>query len=251
MDVREYLSKIIDFPSFSGEKQVDYLAYYLQINKHKNFYGAKDINEAFLEIPMTPYSRTASYLSEQSGKKSGRHVKMGKGYTLNNWVKDEIKKVIDSEPQRQKIADTLLDLKAKITDSQEISFVEEAISCYGIGANRASVVMVWCLVLSHLRRYVYAKELANFNLTVPKRFPKITVQVGKQEDFSKLGDEDFIEILKTANIIDVDEKKILLEKLGIRNSAAHPSSVKILASKTNEFIEDLLSNIILKPKFNP
>jgi len=41
-------------------------------------------------------------------------------------------------------------------------------------------------------------------------------------------------------------RKILDTKLGIRNSYAHPSTVKLPKSKALEFIEDLVNNVILK-----
>jgi hypothetical protein len=41
-------------------------------------------------------------------------------------------------------------------------------------------------------------------------------------------------------------RKILDEKLGIRNTSAHPSAVTIKPSKVVEFIDDLVENVIRK-----
>jgi hypothetical protein len=41
-------------------------------------------------------------------------------------------------------------------------------------------------------------------------------------------------------------RKILEEKLGTRNSCAHPSGVSIKPSKVVEFVDDLGENVVLK-----
>ncbi|MGE4430825.1 MAG: hypothetical protein AB7E05_08815 [Sphingobium sp.] len=41
-------------------------------------------------------------------------------------------------------------------------------------------------------------------------------------------------------------RKILDQKLGTRNSCAHPSGVTVNKSKVIDFIEDLVDNVILK-----
>jgi hypothetical protein len=42
--------------------------------------------------------------------------------------------------------------------------------------------------------------------------------------------------------------KAVSEKLGIRNSSAHPSAIVIKKSKVIEFVDDLVENVILKYK---
>jgi hypothetical protein len=54
----------------------------------------------------------------------------------------------------------------------------------------------------------------------------------------------FIEICRSAKSITNDFRKILDEKLGCRNSYAHPSGIKITKVKAKSFIEDLLDNVV-------
>jgi hypothetical protein len=56
-----------------------------------------------------------------------------------------------------------------------------------------------------------------------------------------------IEICNSASIITKDVHRISVQKLGRRNSAAHPSSVKIGQLQADEFIDDLVKNVVLKP----
>ncbi len=55
-----------------------------------------------------------------------------------------------------------------------------------------------------------------------------------------------IEVARSAGIISKDVRKILDEKLGIRNTCAHPSDVEIHDTKVINVVEDLVDNVILK-----
>lgn len=61
-----------------------------------------------------------------------------------------------------------------------------------------------------------------------------------------LKESKFIEICRSANVISNEVRKILDEKLGIRNTCAHPNSIVISESKSTSFIEDLIENVMLK-----
>jgi hypothetical protein len=66
------------------------------------------------------------------------------------------------------------------------------------------------------------------------------------DDFSEISESKQIELTKSAGIISNDVRKILNEKLGIRNSAAHPSGITFSEHKATEFALDLIGNVLLK-----
>jgi hypothetical protein len=67
------------------------------------------------------------------------------------------------------------------------------------------------------------------------------------DDFGDmLKESEVIRIAKSATIISNDVAKILDEKLGRRNSAAHPSGVRIEQLQAEDFIDDLVKNVVLK-----
>lgn len=66
------------------------------------------------------------------------------------------------------------------------------------------------------------------------------------DDFSAISEDKFILLMKSANIISNDVRKLLDEKLGIRNSAAHPSAIEITGHKSTEFALDIIKNVLLK-----
>ena len=77
------------------------------------------------------------------------------------------------------------------------------------------------------------------------REKKVTL-ISQLDDFSVLTEDKFILLMRSANIISNDVRKILDEKLGTRNSAAHPSGVAITGHKATEFVLDLVQNVLLK-----
>ena len=105
--------------------------------------------------------------------------------------------------------------------------------------------MTWIVVIDHLYEYVLAHKLSDFNVELAKKNWKITL-VTTKDDFAEIKKEkDFIELCRSANVNN-DVRKIRDEKLGIRNTAGHPSTVTVHSGKAANFIEDLTENVILK-----
>jgi hypothetical protein len=71
--------------------------------------------------------------------------------------------------------------------------------------------------------------------------------IATMDDSSEeLKESKVIEICNSAGIITNDVRKVLMEKLGRRNSSAHPSSVSIGQLQAEAFIDDLVKNVVLK-----
>ncbi|GFM78517.1 hypothetical protein PSCICM_43360 [Pseudomonas cichorii] len=108
--------------------------------------------------------------------------------------------------------------------------------------------MVWILVIHHLYDHITKNSLTEFNTALSKNTDKrikIT-SIEKHDDFSEIPEGKFIELARSAGIISNDVRKILDSKLGTRNTYAHPSGVSISEVKVNDFIIDLVENVILK-----
>ncbi|TIT19589.1 MAG: hypothetical protein E5W70_24780 [Mesorhizobium sp.] len=125
-------------------------------------------------------------------------------------------------------------------------FLKEAVDCFEIGANRAAIIMTWILAMDHLFAYILAHKLTDFNEALSKDKGVKISSVFQRDDFSEIKETKFIELCRAAGIISNDVRKILDQKLGTRNSCAHPSGVTVNKSKVIDFIEDLVANIILK-----
>ena len=70
--------------------------------------------------------------------------------------------------------------------------------------------------------------------------------VSTRDHFGEMKESDFITVCRSAGLVTNDVRKILEEKLGFRNSCAHPSSIAVGDSKVLSFVEDLVDNVFLK-----
>jgi hypothetical protein len=120
-----------------------------------------------------------------------------------------------------------------------------------VGAFQAAIVMTWNLTFWHLCTFVLKHHLAAFNtrypVSLPNKHVKAKVQtIAKYEDFLlELKESEVLTICRDAKIIDPNIYKILDAKLDRRNSAAHPS-VKIDQLQAEEYVDDLVKNVVLK-----
>jgi hypothetical protein len=247
MTVDQFISKFDDFDAWSQSKQVDYLAFYLLSIQSNPAATVNSLSAMADQLGLKPYKRLPQYLSESVNKKEGHYIKAEGGYRLEFSAIREIAKIANHEPVKVAVSAQLTDLAAKITDPHESQFLKEALDCYRIDATRAAITLVWNLSIYHLQKYTFMNKLGDFNVALAKNSDKKLISsIKSMEDFSELKESKFIELLRSANIISKDVRKILDEKLGTRNSAAHPSSITLSTNKATEFALDLLSNVLIK-----
>ncbi len=247
-NLEEYISKVKDFQSLSKTDIIDYFAFYLLEFQNNKWVKAKDIDNCFKEVKIPPYSNINRYLWDKSKKIRGKSQKFIKDkdwfYSLSRYRIEELRLNIILDEAKIKVHWTLRGLLEKLTNKSEKDFLEEAIKTFEVNAFRASILMVRLTTIDHLYEYILAKKIGDFIIALKKVQPKLSIIT--KDDFSNLKESQFIEICRSANIISNDVRKILDEKLWIRNSFAHPSTIHLPQSKALEFIEDLVNNIILK-----
>jgi hypothetical protein len=134
-------------------------------------------------------------------------------------------------------------LPSKISLKEEKAYLEETLTCYSDGAYRAAIVMCWNLVFSHLCNFILKDptRLATFNSRLS---PKAT-QIVKYEDFLRLKESQVLETCNSVNLITKLQYKILDQKLRRRNDVAHPSNIKIHQISVEEYVLDLVENVLL------
>ncbi len=246
-NLNEFIAKFDDFPDWDPRKQIDYISYFLTAVDRKQSILPKDIKNAFSELFLKEYKRTPQYFSENASNPKGRYVKVEKsGYRLERSTFEEINTAVNNEPTKIKVSQQLTDLIPKIKNTNEKAFLTEAINCYRVEAYRATIILVWIITVDHLQSYIFGSRLNDFNTAFAKSPDKKISKIVNYDDFGELKESKFIELAKSAGIISTDVRKILDEKLGIRNSAAHPSGIVFSGHKTTEFILDLITNVVLK-----
>lgn len=242
-----FIKAINDFDKVRPSEQIDYFSYYLIIRKNLGTVKPKDISECFSELHIPAYSNISKYLSDTSKKVKGyqKYIKnKDSSYKLTKQRISELEKNIIVDEHVVTINNSLNSLLTKITNASERAYLEEAILTFEVKAYRASIIMVWLLTIDHLYEYILNGKISDFISAL--RRANISKSIHSKDDFGELKESQFIEICKSSGIISNDVRKILDTKLGIRNSFAHPSNIKLPKSKALEFIEDLVENVILK-----
>ncbi len=246
-----YLLKIPEYQSLPASELIDYFIYFLTVIEGAESVQASDIDACFSLTRLGKYSNISAYLSKHAktvrGKKS-KLIKVKSGYQLERNRQLDIQRGLHDGPAKLETSHLLRSLLGKVSDRNEQLFLQEAIECYEIGAKRASIVLVWILTMRHMCNYVVAKELLAFNAVLSKNTDKRVkvTSVQKSDDFDDIPEGKLIEFMRSAQIISNDVRKILDTKLGIRNTCAHPSGVTISEVKTNDFIIDLIDNVVSK-----
>lgn len=246
-----FLLKVPAYQEMASSEMIDYFTYFLTVIEENSAVQPSDIDACFSLTRLDKYSNISSYLSKNSKKNKGKKPKFIKakdGYCLERSRQLEVQKNLHDGPAKIETSHLLRSLLSKLSDKNEQLFLQEAIECYEIGAKRASIVLVWILSIHHMYNYIYSNELKAFNSVLAKnkdKRVKIT-KVSKIDDFSDIPEGKFIELMRSAKIISNDVRKILDAKLGIRNTCAHPSGVTVSEVKTNDFIIDLIDNLVTK-----
>ncbi len=247
MKLEEFIAKLDSFPFWPPTKQIDYITYFHTALQNKESVTGSDIESSFQTLHLKTYKRTRAYLSENASDRKGKYVKVAKGgYRLALAKYNEIDHLYKQEPQKIEVSTHLTDLVAKVTDESEKAFLGEALNCYRIEAYRGFIIMVWIVTVDHLQKHIFANHLAAFNTALLKSPDKKVKKVVNYDDFSDLNESKIIQLSRSAGIISNDVRKILDEKLGTRNSCAHPSGIKISGHKATEFALDLIDNLLLK-----
>lgn len=246
MQTSDFIAKFDDFVTWGMTQQVDYIAYCLTANNDEAV-TAGAIGNAMHDLRLKPYKRLRQYLSENASDAKGKYVKIKTGgYRLTKARYDEIDRLVKQEPTKVAVSSQLTDLVDRVSDGSEKSFLAEAINCYRIEAYRGFIIMVWIVTMDHLQKHIFANFLAEFNAALAKNPDKKIKKIVNYDDFSDLPESKLIELARSAGVISNDVRKLLDEKLGTRNSAAHPSGIKISGHKATEFAIDVLDNVLLK-----
>jgi hypothetical protein len=241
-----FYNSIEDAAALSDKALVGLFVYFLTVEASENSATAKLVDACFSACDLAPPNRTAAHLSE--GVRDGRFIKVDSGYKLQRHYREELSLKLGAERVVAQTSAELRKLEGRLRSGSSRDFLKETIDCFEAGANRATIVMCWILALDHLIDYVLAHHLSAFNrvlATNSDKRVKVT-SVSIRDDFSDIPEGKLIEFLRVAGVISNDVRKILEEKLGIRNSSAHPSAIAIKRSKVIEFVDDLVENVVLK-----
>jgi hypothetical protein len=109
--------------------------------------------------------------------------------------------------------------------------------------------MTWNLAYSHLLEWLLRDKarLAKFNSAIARRYPKKgALQISFYDQFlDELKEREVLELCNTASLLNSNVIRILIEKLGRRNTAAHPAAVIVTQYQADDVVTDLVNNVVL------
>ncbi|MDZ8236625.1 MAG: hypothetical protein RMZ69_05520 [Nostoc sp. ChiQUE01a] len=247
MQLEDIVSSVSNFATWSHVQKIRFFAWYLHSYRKQERFNPVDIRACYEKLYLDKPSNVSPYLKQLRDKKSKEVIQDRQGYYLVRQFREKFDQEYGQRLTTIQVDRLLVELPDKIPDLAEQVFLQEALKCFRCGAFRAAIVMSWNLAFDHLCNYVIKSHLAAFNTQLPTKFPKSRITViATKDDFSELKEFEVIEICKSARIISVSLHKVLREKLNRRNIAAHPSNVDISQVNAEDFINDLISNVVIK-----
>jgi hypothetical protein len=156
--------------------------------------------------------------------------------------------VADAEHESPAAALDSLEEAVKRAPADYRPYLEEAVGCYRNGLYRAAILMVWSAVIQHLYATVggHRGGIGQLETANKARFGEMKKyrQVKKQDDLSYLGEKDFIWAAEDAGVFNRSARKLLHERLDLRNLCGHPTRYTPGREETVIFIESLLLNVL-------
>jgi len=247
MEFEELRMVVPSLSELGHPDKIKLFGWYMHVHLAMPYFWGKDIGKCYDALHLARPSDFGGYLTNLV--KSKQLLKNASGYRLENEVREELDGKYGRRPATVAVTALLRDLPAKVPNLTERDYLDETLKCFTARAFRASVVMCWNLAYDHLCQFVLsdATRLADFNTQLPKSYPKAHISsVSKRDDFTELKESWVLQVCKSANIISGSLHTVLKEKLDRRNVAAHPSGVATSQPTAEEFIKDLIENVVLK-----
>ena len=248
MELRDFAEGVSGLASWPHAQKIKLFAWYLHTYKGRDRFNQENIRACYDALHLEKPSNVSPYLGQLKDKKPKEVLQDSRGYYLEKRIRDEFDTKYGQRTATVQVHKLLSELPGKVSDESERVFLNEALICFRHRAFRAAIVMTWNLAFSHLEDWVISKHLAAFNARIAARYPKkVGMVIASKDDFAdNLKESEMVAICKSAGIISDNVNKILEEKLTRRNMAAHPSTVAVTQMQAEDFITDLINNVVLK-----
>ncbi len=249
LELQSLVRRIPEYRTWNHAEKIKFFAWFLHSQKKLERLKAAHIEGCYNAVHDDPPSNVSAFLNEMSKRKPKVFLKDSRGYSLAGSLRNSFEEKYGQRDITVQVLNLLSDLPNKIPNVTERNFLSEALTCFRHGAFRATIVMCWNLAYDHLLEYVLSKHLSAFNARMLIRCPHLAKRgltaIAARDDFAELKESEVLDICRSANIITADVYKILDGKLGRRNTAAHPNTIVITQPQAEDFISDLVNNVVL------
>lgn len=251
LDLEDLVGRVPEFSKWDHAGKIKFLAWFLHTYKNQKQVTGTEIGWCYDSLHVERPTSISPFLAAMEKKNPKEALRNSLGYCLVKTVRDEFDGKYGQRGATVKVEKLLADLPGKIPNRAESGFLNEALTCFRNEAFRAAIVMTWNLTFFHLCTYVLTHKLAEFNAEYPKRYGGIhrkakAPTIVNYADFgSDLKESEVVEICRAANIVTKEQFNALHRQIARRNSAAHPSTTVITVLEAEEFIHDLVANVVL------
>lgn len=240
-------------PGFSGWNQTEKVkafAWWAVAHGGRPFFTTGDINACFDKLGMHAPGNTSQLIANLAARRPPEAIKSGGGWILEHRIRLALDEKLGVRPATAYVSKLLAELPSRLSEQAERVFLEEAIACFRVKAFRAAIVMTWNLTFDHLCHYILAKHLPAFNDQLRKQFHK-EYEKGKlrdltdRADFTEMQESEVLVICRASKILRGNVYTILETALRTRNIAAHPSTEVFRDGTAEEYIRNLVENVVL------
>ncbi len=250
---QDLLSFVAGVDGFADMGHADKVRLFAWLQHHlfkRDRFNTGDINWCY-DALVYQTSNTSQYLKNMEGKEL---LKDASGYRCEGKFRAKYDAKYGEHQITLSVRQMVQNLINLLPELGEKDIFQEALICLKHDAGRAAIVMVWNIAYYHLCQYILKNSLKDFNDRISIRYPKKwTVAdmplIRKYDDFGdEMSEREVIEVANSAGIITGGMHKVYVEKLGKRNSAAHPSQIHVTQVQAEGFIDDLIRNTVLQLK---
>jgi hypothetical protein len=250
--IRDHFRGVKGFRDRELGDQIVALAWFLHSYCKKETFTTADIRRCLrhLEIPIPFYKQLDLHQFRGgilTGPQDGK-LHIWRDYYKLHWrIREQFEQEeLAGTPTSIQVHQLLKELPDRLPLQEEKAFLEETLTCYRSGANRAAIVMCWNLAFSHLCNFILndTSRLTAFNQGLLKKF-KNAKAINAYDDFSSFRESEVLELCNLAKIITKNKYNTLKGRLNQRNAAAHPSTESFTQVNAEDYITDLINNIIL------
>lgn len=245
------LKRVSGFHGLLHVEKIKIFGWYLQSIEENARFSGQDLLRCYDNAQVKRPANITKILNDLVEKKPPQLLRDRNGYYLERGIRESLDSLLGDREISVEVSKLISDLPESIPDLKERDFFSETLICYKHGAFRAAIVMMWNLAYSHFCDWILKNHMTQFNAQWPLRFSeqhkksKIKI-ITNLEQFGELKESEVIEIARSAGLISQGIHKTLIEKLGKRNSAAHPSGHSFKQLQTEEFVHDLVTNVMQK-----
>lgn len=186
-------------------------------------------------------------VSDALCRSDGRAVRTREGWELTSDGRDTVSRFLEKvgESRAPRLAASLRDHMACISEEQTKAFVEEAVRCFEYRLHRAAVVFSWLGGVAVLQDHVVNHRLDDFN-TEAKRRDSNWQTASDRDDLAEMKEWRFLQILRAISVIGKSTKHELENCLQRRNGCGHPNNFRVGEKVAAAHLETLIDNVFAK-----